>query len=84
LKKLLWFGVLLGTALLVGAGDFQPVNTDGNNDSTQPIGPVSDSNPSDVLPRPDIVTAAVPEPSTLSLLAGGGVLGTWLFLRRRR
>ena len=73
----------MGTGLLVRAQDFQPVNTDVKNDSTQPIAPVSDSNPSDVLPRPDIVAAAVPEPSTLSLLAGGGVLSTWFLLRRR-
>jgi hypothetical protein len=30
------------------------------------------------------VTTAVPEPSTLSLLAGPALLGGWLFLRRRR
>jgi len=30
------------------------------------------------------VTTAVPEPSTLSLLAGPALLGGWMFLRRRR
>ena len=29
-------------------------------------------------------TAAIPEPSTLTLLAGPSLLGGWLFLRRRR
>jgi hypothetical protein len=31
-----------------------------------------------------ITAAAVPEPSTLSLLAGPALLGGWMFLRRRR
>jgi len=31
-----------------------------------------------------VSTVAVPEPSTLSLLAGPALLGGWLFLRRRR
>jgi hypothetical protein len=84
MKKIFWLVLLVGITVGVRAGDFQPVNRDNGNDTTQPIGPVSDGpGGTTVLPGPGIVTAAVPEPSALSLITGTGIIGSWLLLRRR-
>jgi hypothetical protein len=85
MKKMMWLGVLIGTMSFCWGQGFQPMSGGDNNDNTQPIGPISDDGSTgQVLSGPGIVTAAVPEPSSLSLLAGGGILSAWFFLRHRR
>jgi len=80
MKKHFALGFLL-VALTAGAllaGDFQPARLDNGGDTIQPILPASDSG-STTLPA-----AAVPEPSTISLVAGSALFSAGVWFRRRR
>lgn len=81
-KHALIVAMFLGMTVTIWAQGF-PVSPQGEGDTRQPIGPVSDDPAGLIQPGPG-VTAAVPEPSTISLLAGGAILSSWFFLRRRR
>jgi hypothetical protein len=86
MKKGFAFG-LLSLAITAGtlvAGGFQPIAPEGGDDNIQPIPPMSDVGSTNLQPGPGVTAVAVPEPSTLSLLAGSAVLGSWFCLRRRR
>jgi hypothetical protein len=80
MKKRFALGFLLVglTAGALLAGDFQPISPAGGGDTVQPVPPVSDSGPT------NLPAAAVPEPSTISLLAGSALFGAGVWLRRRR
>jgi PEP-CTERM motif-containing protein len=54
------------------------------NDTIQPIRPDSDEGAGNLRSSPSVTVAAVPEPSTISLLAGAAIIGSWFCLRRRR
>ena len=77
---LLLIGITAGT---LWAGGLQPITPDGGGgDEVQPNGPTSDQDSGNLQPGPGVV--AVPEPSTISLIIGSGILGSWFCLRRRR
>jgi len=83
-KQALIITMLLGMAVTIWAQGF-PVRPHGGGDEIQPIGPVSDDPAGGAVIQPGPgVAAAVPEPSTISLLVGGAALSSWFFLRRRR
>ncbi len=90
MKKQLTFGFLLMaiTAGTVLARAFEPVPVSPrrDNDAIQPIPALNDDGSTLDLNQPQntLTTAAVPEPSTLSLLAGSAIIGSWFCLRRRR
>ena len=68
-------------SLTVGAlfaGDFQPISPDNGGDTIQPVPPASDGGPT------NLPAATVPEPSTISLLAGSALFGAAVWFRRRR
>lgn len=80
--------VILGvTALTLTAGDLAPLSGGGRGDTNlEPIPPLIGDGTSPALdgfPGRDISSVAVPEPSTLSLLAGSAMLGAWFYFRRR-
>ena len=54
------------------------------NDTIQPIRAEADDASVSFRPSPGSNLAAVPEPSTMSLLAGAAIIGSWFCLRRRR
>jgi PEP-CTERM motif-containing protein len=76
---LLLVGITAGT---LWAGGLQPISPDGGGDDVQPIGPASDQDSGNLQPGPGVV--AVPEPSSISLIAGSAIVGSWFCLRRRR
>ncbi|HJT82696.1 MAG TPA: PEP-CTERM sorting domain-containing protein [Chthoniobacterales bacterium] len=71
-------GLLTSTGWAQGAFSVSPRQGGG---MIHPIGPASDEPAGAPQPGPG-VTAAVPEPSTFWLLAGGALLGSWFVLRR--
>ena len=82
-KHLLIVALIMGIGATVWAQRGFPVSPQGEGDTLQPIGPVSDNPAGAIQPGPGLA-AAVPEPSTISLLVGGAALSSWFFLRRRR
>jgi len=78
------FSLVITAGTLV-AGDLLPADPSGGGDTIQPIPPMSDGDPSGLQAGPGVAGAvAVPEPSTVSLLATSAILGSWFCLRRRR
>ncbi|MEY2487467.1 MAG: hypothetical protein QOH39_3115 [Verrucomicrobiota bacterium] len=80
MKKHFALGFLLVglTAGSLFAGDFQSIRPDNGGDTIQPVPPASDAGP------PNLPAAAVPEPSTICLLAGSALFGAGVWFRRRR
>ena len=82
-KRAIILALTMGMAASAWAQQGFPVSPQGEGVTLEPIGPVSDNAGAVVQPGPG-VAAAVPEPSTMSLLAGGALISSLFFLRRRR
>ncbi|MEY2536456.1 MAG: hypothetical protein QOG67_196 [Verrucomicrobiota bacterium] len=74
----LGFVLISLTAGALRAENFQPISPDNGGDTIQPVLPASDSGPA------NLPAAAVPEPSTISLLAASALFGARVWFRRTR
>ena len=82
-KQVMIAALVIGISATVWGQGF-PISPSVGGDTVQPIGPVSDNPAGGMQPGPGIPAAAVPGPSTISLLAGGALISSWFVLRRRR
>ena len=81
-KRLAFWVVLMGLTGTLLAGGFESMSPRGD-DTIQPVAPVDDQASNTQQFGPALAAAAVPEPSTLSLVAGAAIIGSGFCLRRR-